>query len=188
MKNFISIFLVTGLAYLLGCSTPEPGPVGPQGPQGPEGAPGESGYVFEYENVSFLSPDYEVFLEFPVDFEVFPSDVVLVYLLWDVQQIDGQNVDVWRPLPQQVFTENGLLIYNFDHTVRDARLFLDAGFPLDLLSAIDTDGWIVRVVIMPANFVEQGRVGSMSYMDAEKLLGLPENFVRETEVRKRRNY
>jgi hypothetical protein len=189
-RNFTYILLTLPLLYLIGCSTPEPGPAGPQGPQGPEGpqgAPGESGFVFEYENVSFTAPAYEAFLQFPADFDVLPSDVVLAYLLWDVQEIDGELVDIWRPLPQQLFTENGLLIYNYDFTIRDVRLFLDAGFPLDLLTAIDTDDWIVRVVIVPGNFVDSERVGPVPYEDVESMLGLPNNFIRKTNIKDRRN-
>lgn len=159
------------------------GPMGPQGPQGPQGAAGESGYVFEYENVNFTSPDYEVFLTFPNDFEVLTSDVVLTYFLWDVQTIDGQEVDVWRQLPQVLFTEFGTLQYNFDFTIYDVRLFLDGNFSLDLLPASYTDQWIVRVVIVPGDFVN-GRVDLSNYNDVKEMLGLPE-FSHRSKVIKR---
>ncbi len=44
------------------------GPVGPRGAQGPQGIPGESGYAFEYTNVNFTAPGFEVFLPFPPGF------------------------------------------------------------------------------------------------------------------------
>lgn len=159
------------------------GPEGPQGPQGPQGAAGESGFVFEFENVNFTSPDYEVFLTFPDDFEVLPSDVVITYFLWDVQTIDGQEVEVWRQLPQVLFTDHGTLQYNFDFTLYDVRLFLDSNFSLDVLSANFTDQWIVRVVIVPGDFVN-GRIDFSNYNNIKELLGLPD-LSHQTKVKKR---
>jgi hypothetical protein len=154
------------IAIIFASCEGETGPQGPVGPEGPQGAPGESGFVFEWENVNFTSPDYEVFLDFPLTFEGLDSDVALVYFLWDVQTDgdgnyflwdvqtdgDGNPLDVWRQLPQTVLHENGLLIYNFDHTKVDVRLFLSADFDMSTLSAIDTDEWVVRVVVIPANY------------------------------------
>ena len=149
------------------------GPQGPEGPTGPQGAPGESGYVFEWENIDFTSPDYEVFLSFPVDFETYDSDVILVYFLWGTEVIDGEEVDVWRPLPQNIFTEFGLLQYNFDYTKYDIRIFLDGNFDLDLLGAIDTDDWIARVVVVPGNFWNS-KVNFSDYDAVKEMLGLPD--------------
>ncbi len=159
---------------------------GPQGPQGPQGAPGESGYLFEFSDVNFIDPDYEVLLSYPDFFEGLPTDIALVYLLWDVIETDQELLEVWRPVPQTVFTEHGILQYNYDHTPYDVRLFLDGNFPLANLSAIDTDGWVVRVVIVPSDFFEGGRMIIPTYQEIEESLGLPKFKDVNRKVRKRR--
>ncbi len=164
-----------------------PGPQGPAGftgPQGPAGAPGESGYVFEYSDVTFFGPEYEVILPFPDDFETLFTDVALVYLLWDVQDIGGEILEIWRPLPQTVFTGDGTLQYNFDYSLYDVRLFLDGNFPLDYLAPIDTDDWVVRIVIVPGEFVS-GRTTAPSYNELKSSLGLPELTEHIKTVRRR---
>jgi len=146
---------------------------GPIGPQGPQGIPGESGFAFEYSEINFTAPSFEVFLPFPSDFEVLASDMVLAYLLWEVVEVDGIPQEVWRPLPQNILTSNGLMQYNFDFSVLDTRLFMDAEFPLSSLGAIDTDDWIARIVIVPASFWN-GRVSDEypSYQEVSDYLGL----------------
>lgn len=143
----------------------DPGPRGPEGPQGPEGIPGEIGYLFEFEDIDFTAPDYELFLNLPQDFG-YETDVALVYFEWE---------DVWRQLPQVVMIpEKGILQYNFDFTKDDIRLFLDADFPLDDLAAIDTDDWYVRVVIVPGTWGDDARVDLSDYNQVKEALGLPD--------------
>ncbi len=176
-----AIFTIISLLSILGFSScfisddGQVGPVGPQGPagpQGPQGAAGESGFVFEYTDINFTAPAYEVFLTYPDDFETLPSDVAIVYLLWGVEEIDGVEVEIWRQLPQTLIVDEGLLQYNFDFSQNDVRLFLDADFPLDILTANDTDEWIARVVVVPGNFWN-GRRDLSDYYELEKELGLP---------------
>jgi hypothetical protein len=150
--------------------------VGPAGPEGPAGAPGENAFVFEYTNVDFLAPDYEVVLNYADNFEAFDSDVTLVYLLWDVTtDTNGNDLEVWRQVPQSILTANGLLQYNFDFSKVDFRLFLDTEFDPSLLEPIDTDDWIVRAVVVPGQFWG-GRTG-IDYSDynaVKEAYGLPE--------------
>jgi len=173
--SVLTIFLMTACIKEEVINEPVPGPQGPVGPQGPAG---ESGFVFEYEDVDFTSPDYEVLLPFPEDFEGLPSDVSLVYLLWDVQEDDnGEILEIWRQAPQTVFTEYGTLLYNFDSTPFDVNLFLDGNFNLDMLGALDTDDWVVRVVVVPGDFREEGGRTSLdfgNYQSVKKAFGLPD--------------
>jgi len=151
------------------------GPIGPVGPQGPAGAPGEIGYVFEYSDIDFNAPDFEVLLPFPADFQVLNTDAVLVYLLWDVIDVDGVDTDVWRLVPQTLLTDLGILQYNYDYTVLDTRLFLDAEFDLLNLDDLDTQDWIARVVVLPASFLEGGRMEkSPTYEEVATQLKLPD--------------
>ena len=87
---------------------------------------------------------------------------MLVYLLWEV---DEDNREIWRLLPQGVFTPDGLLQYNFDHTQFDASVFLEAEFNLNLLGPSYLENWIARVVVVPANTI--GRIDYNDY-DAVK--------------------
>ena len=149
-----------------------PGPQGPEGPAGPTGAQGESAILFEYSNVDFTAPNYDVFLNYPDDFTGLESDVTLVYLLWEV---DENGLEIWRQLPQTIFTINGLLNYNFDFTTIDFHLFLSINFDASLLDPQDTDDWIVRAVIVPGNFWG-GRtsVDHSDYNAVKEAYGLPE--------------
>ncbi|MDN5203675.1 hypothetical protein QQ008_19960 [Fulvivirgaceae bacterium BMA10] len=150
-----------------------PGPVGPVGPIGPEGAKGEEGFTFEYI-IDFEAPDYQVFLPFPDDFQVLDSDVVLVYLLWGQEEVNGEMLEIWRALPQTLITEDGLLQYNFDFTVSDVSLFLEADFPRSNLGPEMLNEWVARIVVVPAQFVETGRTASdySDYKEVVKRFGL----------------
>ncbi|MTI41590.1 collagen-like protein [Fulvivirga lutimaris] len=180
MKILLTMISLGLLLTFGACSISNDGPIGPQGPQGPQGPTGPQGldgeeaYVFEYEGVSFTGPDYEVVLPYADDFTALTSDVTLVYLLWGTDEVDGETVEVWRPLPQSIITANGLLQYNFDFTIYDVKLFLDAQFPLDNLTAQDTDNWVVRIVVVPGKFWN-GRKGSTpSYDEVVELYNLPD--------------
>jgi hypothetical protein len=180
MKNqfFLSILLI--LPFVFSACTDEgpPGPPGlrgPEGPAGPEGAPGESGYVFEYESINFTAPDYHVFLPYPDDFPTYNSDVVLVYLLYGIEEVEGEEVEIWRQLPHIEFiTDTGILQYHFDFTTSDVRLFLNADFDRSWLDASYTDEWVARVVVVPGEFWNSGRIDFSDYYTVKEALGLPE--------------
>lgn len=183
--QLLSLFILS--VVIFSCTTADEGPQGPPGPEGPEGQPGESAYVFEYSGVDFLAPDYEVVLPYPEDFEGVTSDVALVYLLWDVTTDgDGNQLEVWRQLPQTVHTANGKINYNFDFTTIDVRLFLVPEFDPILLEPIDTDDWVVRTVIVPGNFWgSRNAIDFSDYKAVEEAFGLPEFDAKE--AKKRRN-
>ena len=175
MKTFTNIILLSGILMLYGCVVGE-GPQGLQGKQGltgPQGPAGESSYVFEYEHINFTAPNYEVYLDYPSNFEGLDSDVALTYLLWGVDTVNGNPLNIWRQLPQTLITDKGQLIYNYDFTKKDIRLFLAAEFSLDLLTAFDTDEWVVRVVIVPGNIWSTARVDrTIGYYDLINTLGI----------------
>lgn len=179
MKPLLTIFGLGLLLSLGACTIQNDGDVGPAGPRGatgPQGEPGEESYVFEYENVSFTGPDYTVVLPIADDFGFvsLDSDVTLVYFLWETDEVDGEIVEVWRPIPQNILTPDGLIQYNFDWTIYDVKLFMDAEFPLDLLTAMDTDDWVVRVVVVPGQFWNGGRKEHPSYEEVKEKYNLPD--------------
>lgn len=190
MKTIINVFLIMLMAFWSSCISDNVGPAGPAGPMGPQGdqgPKGDSGFVFEYEDIDFTGPEYEVFLPFPNDFESLSSDVALVYLLWDIVDIDGVDTEIWRQLPQTLLIEEGTLQYNFDFSMVDVRLFMGANFNMDVLGAIDTDDWVARVVIVPGDFWNSGRLmpGEIDYNDLKKMLDLPELAVPASAIKRR---
>ncbi len=148
-KYYILLFVVT---ILISCE----GTVGPPGPPGPQGVPGEDGFdgligqVIEVQADLNAGTDFEYFVEIPSDIEVFESDVIMVYRLMEV----FDDTDVWEPLPQTIFRNNGILLYTFDYTLFDVRLFLDGTVDFGKLDPNDTDGLIFRIAIIPADFAK----------------------------------
>jgi hypothetical protein len=108
LANIIAIVIILNIFGCIGEDGPQ-GPAGPEGPQGPTGPAGESGYVMEFEDINFAAPDYDVFLTYPSNFEGLDSDVALVYLLWGVETVDGEDLEVWRQVPQTILDERGAI-------------------------------------------------------------------------------
>ncbi len=174
LRNIFTLFILS--AFLFSCSEgPQglPGPQGPQGPEGPQGEAGSEGFTFEWE-VDFVAPDFNALLSFPSDFTMLESDVAIVYALWGTETVDGQELEIWRQLPQTVFTDDGLLLYNFDFTVSDVSVFMESDFPLTVLGPNLTDDWIFRVVVIPSQFNDNGRVSTdfSNYYEVVERFGL----------------
>jgi len=145
---------------------------GPAGPQGPPGQDGQDGGVvlsnaFELEGVHFTGENNYGLVE-EYGFEVLPSDVVLVYILWETDENE-----IWRLLPQTVFLPEGVLQYSFDFTVVDVSIFLEGTVDLGVLDTIWTRDQIFRVVVAPADFVD-ARIDYSDYHAVTKMLGLDE--------------
>jgi len=157
MNKFYTILFFA--IVLISCE----GTVGPPGPPGPQGVPGEDGadgligQVIEVEADLNAATAYEAFVELPSDIEVFESDVIVVYRLMEV--FDG--LDVWEPLPQTIFRNNDILLYAYDYTLFDVRLFLDGTIDFNKLNPNDTDGLIFRIAIIPADFAKSVNLKKM---------------------------
>lgn len=144
MKRILSLVTVFTL-LLTACE-------GPQGPPGFDGLNGLDGEII-------ASSAFEIVLDFTEDnnyefieaygFQVLPTDVTLVYILWET--INGQ--DVWRLMPQTVEFEDGNLVYNYDFTQTDVRFFLDGSTNFSTLDNVFTRNQVFRVVVVPADNV-----------------------------------
>lgn len=144
MKRILSLITVFTL-LLTACE-------GPQGPPGFDGLNGLDGEII-------ASSAFEIVLDFTEDnnyefieaygFQVLPTDVTLVYILWAT--INGQ--DVWRLMPQTVEFEDGNLVYNYDFTQTDVRFFLDGSTNFSTLDNVFTSNQVFRVVVVPADNV-----------------------------------
>ena len=150
-----------------------------EGDRGPQGPPGTNilGQVFEVTVDFSPANNYQVLVEFPQDIEVFESDVVMVYLL-ETQISDSTGpIDVWTPLPQSFFFDNGSeLVYNFNHTFLDVSLFLDGNTNLDTIPFEFIDDQVFRIAILPADFANDPNVDLYDYMSIQEHLRNNSNY------------
>ncbi|MDP5121819.1 MAG: collagen-like protein [Spirosomaceae bacterium] len=154
MKKLLSVFFIAALFAGSSCTGPI-GPQGFQGPEGPQGVPGGIEFAKAFEITTNFTAANEYSLLEPYGFEVFESDVTLVYVLWDVLE----NGDaVWRLLPQTAYLTDGILTYNYDFTLSDVSIFLDGTVPN---FATVPEGFRIdqtfRVVVIPTEFASAGR-------------------------------
>ncbi|TDE11371.1 hypothetical protein [Dyadobacter psychrotolerans] len=159
MKKLLIPFILITAALFQSCR-------GPEGPAGPAGLDGPIGQTFEVENVNFNTGNgfqyRTTFNNANVDF--LESDVVLVYILWDVDN----GAPIWRLLPQPIDMPRGI-IYNFDFTPSDFTIFIDAPTSVNLstLSADFTQNQTFRVVALPSDFNSRKSGEPVDYKDYE---------------------
>lgn len=154
------------------------GPVGPAGPQGPQGAPGPEilPVAFEFNADLTLNTRFEHFQDIPGQIDVFQSDVILAFVF--EEYIAEDDLEVWRKLPVTEFTSRGIEIIDYDFTLVDVRIFLNANYPLGT-----GDGYrdlLIRAVHIPANFASKTRGTEVS--DAETYQELLAILGRDIEV------
>ena len=155
MKRILSLF--TLLALLLTACEGDPGPIGPQGPPGFDGINADEYAAQSYEiNIDFQyfsdTGLQEALINLPYD--LLDSDVVLVYRLEAIVEIDGIPTEAWSALPQNFFLEDSNIIqYIFNHTFADVELLIDGNFDLSTLSSEFTQNQRFRIVILPADAI-----------------------------------
>ena len=143
--TFISVFAL----LLTACEGPQ-GPPGFDGLPGPQGPPGQDGGIFVADAFETEPLNFNNGNEFQITFEgldLINSDVVLAYIEWELP--DGTLT--WRQIPQNVFFDDGVLIYNFDFTQDTVTFFLDGTVDFNSLDPVWTQNQIFRVVIVPAD-------------------------------------
>jgi hypothetical protein len=163
MKKITLILVFIGMISLQGCTIED-----------------NSGYV-DYDTYSKVfevtrsfSPQNDFSSLVTFNPPIFASDVVLVYLLWDVEN-DG--TPIWRLMPQTVQLFEGDLQYNYDFTRYDVNLFLDSlDFPLTILGPEWTQNQTFRIVLVPAAF--GNKMDYTNYEGVLKTLKLSEKDVK----------
>jgi len=147
-----------------------------EGDQGPPGFDGVNIVAQSFETtVDFTAPDYSVFVPYPSNIEVFPNDMTLIYILFDeVPGNNGGTVDVWRLLPQTLYTDFGEFQYNFDFTNGDATIFLDgpASTNFNNLTTADLNNQTFRIVILPAELANNPLLDVTDYNAVMNLANL----------------
>jgi hypothetical protein len=188
MRKITTIFALIGLMAFQACEGPEgpQGPAGPQGVQGTPGAPGAPGAPgvnvtgITYEAVVDFTQEenWEVILDFPKALK--ESDVVVTYILWG---FSGDR-PIWRALPQTIFFPQGPLVYNYDFTEVDIRLFLEGRMDFSTLEDAWTLDQTFRIVVIPSNF-PNGRIDVSNYEQVIKTLGILEEDFTNNRLKKR---
>lgn len=130
-----------------------------EGPQGPPGFDGVNfvGQSFE-RTVNLIDPEYRAEILIPSGIELFESDMVLVYHLIDT---DDDGFDIWRLLPDTVYTDDGQEFqYNFEHNFDFVDVFIEAPSTFDFNSLLpgDTIDQTFRVVILPVDFINSENI------------------------------
>lgn len=171
MKKSIKCLTACVAIFLLLTSCGERGPVGPEGPPGPPG-PEILPTSFEFPVDLLQSNGFEYYQGIPDQIEVFSSDMMLAYVLEDYIQED--DMDVWRQLPITDFTANGTRIFDYDFTLVDLRIFLDANYSLG--PADEFEDVLMRAVHIPADFINAGNAkgieNSTTFEELEQILGM----------------
>lgn len=188
MKKATLLFGTFIILLFMSCVGPE-GPPGFEGPQGPQGPAGQDGLdaplskVIDIEGDFTAENEYGILYEFPSTIEVFETDVVLVYLLWDqTEDSNGEAVDIWRLMPQTRLLDQGILQYNYDHTFLDVNLFLEADFDLSTLAPADTDAQIFRIAVLPAEALAGSRMDKYNVANVMQTLGVDEKDIPRFKV------
>lgn len=170
MKTIAALLFMT--VVLISCG--ERGPVGPEGPPGPPGQDGAEILPTSFEFNATLSPEnnFEFFSGIPEDIEVFDSDVMIAFVLEDY--IEEDDLEVWRQLPIAEFNSRGTVLFDFDFTAIDVRVFLDANYNLNA-----SDGYqdvLIRAVHIPADFAAKMKTESLKNIqtpdELEQFLGV----------------
>ena len=104
--------------------------------------------------------------------------MILIYILFD-QTTDnfGNPLNIWRLLPQTLYSDFGEYQYNYDATRFDARIFLDgpALTNFAFLGPADLNDQIFRVVILPVDFANDPTLDITDYNSVMELGGLDES-------------
>ncbi|WP_299129137.1 hypothetical protein [uncultured Winogradskyella sp.] len=104
------------------------------------------------------SNNFEATFEIPSNIELLESDMVLVYHLVGV---DNEGFDIWRLMPDTVFTNDGQQFqYNFEHNFDFVTVFIEAPSTFDFNSLLpgDTLDQTFRIVVLPVDFFNSGVV------------------------------
>tara|TARA_R110000823_G_scaffold233253_1_gene359651 strand:- start:27474 stop:28004 length:531 start_codon:yes stop_codon:yes gene_type:complete len=152
MKNIL-LFLALSSTVLFSSCEGDPGPPGQDG-----------GLVFA--NVFEVSPAFS-YSDYPENiyftsvynypFEVYESDVVLVYRLSGQDNTVSPPADIWTQLPQSIYYQDGtgdIFQYNYNSTFISVQFTIEGNFDLTNIDLNDVNGQTFRVAVVPAEFAK----------------------------------
>lgn len=189
MKKILLVVLMVGVFLAPACEGPE-GPQGPPGFDGQDGVDGEDGadgidiidLVFEAE-VDFNEENgFAAVFNFGEE-GVFADDGFLVFRRFGITENERA---IWRLLPQTIFLEDGVLIYNYEFTNQVVAVFLDGAIDPTTLGAEFTQDQYFRIVYMPGLFANGGEEARVDYSDFDavmKMLGKSEEDIVKLNIK-----
>lgn len=152
MKNIL-LFLALSSTVLFSSCEGDPGP------------PGQDGGLV-YANVFEVSPAFS-YSDYPDNiyftsvynypFEVYESDVVLVYRLSGQDNTVSPPADIWTQLPQSIYYQDGtgdIFQYNYNSTFISVQFTIEGNFDLTNIDPNDVNGQTFRVAVVPAEFAK----------------------------------
>ncbi|HPF98096.1 MAG TPA: dihydrolipoamide dehydrogenase, partial [Mangrovimonas sp.] len=73
--------------------------------------------------------------------------------------------DVWKLLPETVYTNSGEFQYGFEHNFDYVTIFMDfsSGFNFNDLFPSDNQNQIFRIVVLPVDFVNSSNIDINNY-------------------------
>lgn len=143
-KIFLLLFAVVGLVGLQSC----------EGPEGPPGYNGETilSQVYDLPATGFYAGAGGNYSEkiVPRQWKQYPGDAVLVYMR---DGLDNNNNPIWRLMPQtfyvDVLGQSEEIDYNFDQTINDVKIFVEATRDLASFPVAYTQNQYFRIVVIP---------------------------------------
>lgn len=145
---------------------------GDRGPQGPPGQDGTNGYIGTTTEFSIDFPLNNEFIYVFMDdgIEVFESDAVLVYRSEESLSDPSGPIKVWKQLPQTIYFNDGSeLVYNFDHTFNDVRLFVEGTADFNAIDpTIYFNNQQFRIVVLPADFAKDPKIDVSTFQSLQK--------------------
>ncbi len=152
MKNIL-LFLALSSTVLFSSCEGDPGP------------PGQDGGLV-YANVFEVSPAFS-YSDYPDNiyftsvynypFEVYESDVVLVYRLSGQDNTVSPPADIWTQLPQSIYYQDGtgdIFQYNYNSTFISVQFTIEGNFDLTNIDPNDVNNQTFRVAVVPAEFAK----------------------------------
>ena len=153
-----------------------------EGDQGLPGFDGRDGVDLRAQSfqvtLNFNAPDYSVIVPYNFAARVFPEDITLVYILFG-EGVDNQGFtfDIWRLLPQTLYSDFGEYQYNYEFTDLDVRIFIDGPLStnFDFLGPADLNNQIFRVVSIPIELASNPNFDVTDYQSVMELGGITDS-------------
>jgi len=114
---------------------------------------------------------------YPADIKplVLPNDKLLVYRL---EGVTDNNLDIWRQLPQPFFADQGLLYYNFEFTQDGYTLLVEPEFDANLVPADLIQKQVFRILVVPTDLGTIAKVDTANLNAVMNGLGISEKDIR----------
>ena len=154
-----------------------------EGDQRPPGFDGFDGVDLRAQSfqvtLNFGAPDYSQRVFFPDDLPQLSLDeMALVYIRF-AQEPDGQGglINVWRLLPQTLYSDFGEYQYNYDATFEDVRIFLDgpASTNFAFFGPADLNNQVFRIVVLPIDLANDPNFDVTDYNSVMELGGITDS-------------